>query len=71
LNQNFKNYLCDTAKTSHKLDLIVEIKTPFEEKALQAVDFASWAIFRKYQYGDDSYYNIIKNKIVEESPLFS
>ena len=37
---------------------------------LQAVDFVSWAIFRKYEYGDDSYYNLIKNKIVEENPLF-
>ena len=24
------------------------------ETSLQAVDFVSWAIFRKYEYGDDS-----------------
>ena len=37
---------------------------------LQAVDFASWAIFRKYEKNDDSYYRIIKGKIIEENPLF-
>ena len=48
----------------------VEIKTPSEEKSLQAVDFVSWAIFRKYEFGDDSYYNVVKEKIIEENPLF-
>ena len=48
----------------------VLIKTPHEEKTLQAVDFTSWAIFRKYEYGDDSYYKIIKKKIIEENPFF-
>jgi hypothetical protein len=48
----------------------IAIKTSFEEKTLQAVDFASWAIFRKYEKNDDSYYKIIKGKIIEENPLF-
>ena len=70
LNQNFKDYLRSFAKRNHQLDLQIEIKTPFEEKSLQAVDFISWSIFRKYQYHDESYYNLIKQKIAEESPLF-
>ena len=70
LNLNFKNYLTQQAKVNHKLDLVVEIKTPFEEKALQAVDFVSWAIFRKYEYDDESYYRIFKHKIFEENVLF-
>ncbi len=70
LNENFKSYLSNQIKNKHKLDLEVIIKTPSEEKSLQAVDFISWAIFRKYEYGDDGYYNIIKNKIAEENPLF-
>lgn len=57
-------------RNRHKIDVNIQIKTPSEEKALQAVDFVRWAIFRKYEYGDDSYYNLIKNKIVEENPLF-
>lgn len=70
LNQNFKDYLENQASLNHGVTLKVEIKTSAEEKALQAVDFISWAIFRKYEYGDDSYSNIIRTKIVEENPLF-
>jgi hypothetical protein len=57
-------------KEMHGLDLRIEIKTPAEEKSLQAVDFVSWAIFRKLEFGDDTYYNYIKKKIVEEDSLY-
>ncbi len=70
LNENFKSYLNRQVKSNHNGTMKVSIKTPSGEKSLQAVDFISWAIFRKYENGDDSYYNIIKNKIIEESPLF-
>jgi hypothetical protein len=70
LNENFKRYIDHQAKNNHKINIDVKIKTPSEEKSLQVVDYASWAIFRKYECGDDSYYNLIKNKITEESPLF-
>mgnify|MGYP001615995040 FL=1 len=70
LNENFKNYLTNQARNNYRVDIKIEIKTPYEEKGLQAVDFISWAIFRKYEYGDDSYYNIIKEKIMEENSLF-
>ncbi|MCX5718320.1 MAG: DUF3800 domain-containing protein [Nitrospirae bacterium] len=70
LNENFKNYLNSQVENRHKAKIEVLIRSPHEEKSLQAVDFVSWAIFRKYEYGDDSYYNSIKNKIVEENPLF-
>lgn len=70
LNENFKNYLNNQVKNKHKVNIDIKIKSPSEEKVLQAVDFACWAIFRRYEYGDDSYYNLIRNKIVEENPLF-
>lgn len=70
LNENFKDYLKSQAVRNHKVDLAIEIKSPHEEKALQAVDFISWAIFRKYQLGDEVYYDIFKKKIIEENPLF-
>lgn len=70
LNENFKSYLKNKALNTHKVDLQIEIKTPFEDKALQAVDFISWAVFRKYEYRDESYYEMIRKKIVEENPLF-
>ncbi|OGG12984.1 hypothetical protein A2773_05845 [Candidatus Gottesmanbacteria bacterium RIFCSPHIGHO2_01_FULL_39_10] len=71
LNANFKNYLEAQLNNRHKLILKIEIKTPNEEKALQVVDFASWAIFRKYEHDDKYYYDLIKKSIVEERGLFS
>lgn len=70
LNDNFKNYLNQQAKNNHALDLKVVIRTPAEEKALQAADFVSWALFRNREHGDESYYNLIKGRVIEESPLF-
>jgi arsenate reductase-like glutaredoxin family protein len=70
LNDNFKSYLRSQLAENHNIKLSVTINTPAEQKALQAADFVSWAIFRKYEYDDTSYYNIIKKKIVEEKPLF-
>ena len=70
LNENFRSYLREQMKNSHRLDLHIEIKTPAEEKSLQAVDFISWAIFRRLEYGDDVYYNLIRPRIIEENPLF-
>ena len=70
LNLNFKNYLQTQAKANHNLDLKIEIKTTFEEKTLQAVDFISWSIFRKYEYEDESYYDLFKKLIFEENALF-
>ena len=46
------------------------IKKSEEDKCLQAVDFICWAIFRKLEHKDDSYYNLIKDRIKEENPLF-
>lgn len=70
LNQNFKKYITDNIKKSHGIDIEVLIKTPSEEKSLQAVDFVSWSVFRKYEHSDSSYYEIIKNKINLETTLF-
>ncbi|MDE2188750.1 MAG: DUF3800 domain-containing protein [Patescibacteria group bacterium] len=70
LNTNFKNYLTDQVKNNHHAKMDVQIATPAAEKSLQVADFASWAIYRKYETGDDSYYNIIKPKIIEESFLY-
>jgi undecaprenyl pyrophosphate synthase len=70
LNSNFKKYLEFQAGRNHKLKLNVLIKTPQNEKCLQAVDFVSWAIFRKHEFDDEYYYEIIKEKIVEENLLY-
>ncbi|MDH4161855.1 MAG: DUF3800 domain-containing protein [Nitrospirota bacterium] len=70
LNLNFKSYLQSQLAKNHNVSVKISIKTPAEEKALQAVDFASWAIFRKYESRDEEYYKIIKRRVVEEKPLF-
>jgi len=70
LNDNFKHYLTDQIASKQRLPIRVEIRTSREEKCLQIVDFACWAIFRKREHGDDSYWEIIKERIFEESPLF-
>ncbi|OGM15913.1 hypothetical protein A2V56_04825 [Candidatus Woesebacteria bacterium RBG_19FT_COMBO_42_9] len=70
LNENFKNYLKNQVSNRHKVDMAVEIKTPAQERSLQAVDFVSWSIFRKYEHGDETYYNLIKSKVIEENSLF-
>ena len=70
LNENFKDYLQRQVNNQHQLLLDIEIASPIKEKALQVVDFVSWAIFRKYEKGDDTYYNLISEKIIEEAPLF-
>jgi len=70
LNQNFTAYLKNQVRNNHKLDIDIEIKSPTQEKALQVVDMLSWSVFRKYEHGDESYYNIIKPDIIEENSLF-
>ena len=70
LKENFKNYLNESITKWGNDSFEIKIKPSHTEKCLQAVDFISWAIFRKYESGDYEYYEIIKNKIIEENLLF-
>jgi len=70
LNANFKKYLKHKIKSDHHLDIQIDIKPLADEKCLQVVDFASWAIFRSKERQDGSYRNLIKKRIIEESGLF-
>lgn len=70
LNENFKIYLSQQVGNNSNKNMRISIKTPSEEKSLQAVDFVSWAIFRKYEMGDEHYYNFFKTRIIEENPLY-
>ena len=70
LNLNFKQYISQQVKKNHGVELVVEIKRPSEEKALQIVDFVSWGVFRKHEHNDDTYYNIIKDLIRENTSLY-
>jgi hypothetical protein len=71
IRENFEKYLKDNLiKRGSNGRIEIKIKPSHTEKCLQAVDFVSWAIFRKYEKGDYEYYEDIKDKIVEESLLF-
>lgn len=70
LNENFKSYLTSQIAKNHQRKIQVSLATPAEEKCLQIADFACWAIFRKLEKKDEKYYEMIKEKITEESPLF-
>jgi hypothetical protein len=70
LNQNFKNYLESQVNDIRQVEIKINIKTPYQEKSLQAVDFVSWSIFRNLEHNDNKYYDIIKSKIIEDSWLF-
>jgi hypothetical protein len=41
-----------------------------DDKCLQAVDFASWALWQKYENGDNTYSDIISSKIVKEYVMY-
>ncbi len=70
VRQNFIDYLTK-AMGNHREDKIsVELHTSHENKSLQAIDFISWAIFRKYEKGDYEFYEIVKDKIVDEKVMF-
>lgn len=70
LNENFKNYIAKKINEHHNLNIQTIVSHPSNHKGLQVVDACSWAVFRKYEYKDNSYYNIIKNHIIEDSLLF-
>jgi len=71
LRENFIEYLGRGMTTRHRGNFSVELHKSHDNKSLQAVDFISWAIFRKYERGDFQFYELIKSKIVDERLLFS
>ncbi|MDO8590987.1 MAG: DUF3800 domain-containing protein [bacterium] len=70
LKENFINYLTGAMKKRRKGEITIELHSSHENRSIQAVDFISWAIFRKYERGDYEFYEIIKEKIVDERLLF-
>lgn len=70
LRENFISYLTGSMNKRHDGPFVVELHSSHENKSLQAVDFISWALFRKYEHGDYEFYEIIKSKIIDERLLF-
>ncbi len=70
LRENFIGYLTTSMRKRREDPFNVTLHASHENKSLQAVDFISWAIFRKYEHGNYEFYEIIKSKIVDERLLF-
>lgn len=70
IRKNFEQYIEQALRDRRGGAVSLESKASHDDKCLQAVDFLSWAIFRKYERGDFGYYEIIREKICEESLLF-
>ena len=70
LRENFEQYLLESMIDKRDGHVTIRLRASHEEKALQAVDFISWAIFRKYELGDYEFYEIIKDLVIEENLLF-
>jgi hypothetical protein len=49
-----------------KAVLVVEHSESKSESALQVADAVAWALFQKYERGDDSFYTLVKDKIALE-----
>jgi hypothetical protein len=59
--------LADKVKSaSNSTNFTFKLARPFDVKGLQAVDFISWALFRKLEHEDCEYAEIIRSKIVGE-----
>ena len=71
LRENFIDYLTSSMKKRRDCHFEVQLHASHENKSLQAVDFISWAIFRKYERGDFEFYEMIKSKIIDERLLFA
>ena len=68
LNENFLSYL--KSQNKDKLDIEFIIETPYQKKGLQVVDVLSYAIYQKYENGNDELYSMIEKLIIEEKFLF-
>lgn len=51
------------------MDMSVSSKSSDAEKSLQVADFISWAIFRKYEMKDESFYGMISFMIEYEEMI--
>jgi|TARA_Y100000310_G_scaffold89559_2_gene86654 hypothetical protein len=69
LRDDFDNYIKAQLKG---LDCKISIDHEDSKSngCLQVLDFISGAIFRKYEFGEQDFYGIIKEKIILEKDIF-
>jgi hypothetical protein len=64
----FRAYL-ERAGAGRGWSMQVLVQRPEQDKALQAVDFCSWAIFRRHEFGDGQFRELIRERLVEWEDL--
>ena len=55
---------------TNDLSFETRIIAPSNDKCLQAVDFASWALWQKYEFGNETYSDMIAEKIAREYIMY-
>ena len=67
LNKRFSDNLIES---KHGKKFAVSIVKPSDDKCLQAVDFVSWALWQKYEREDNTYSDLITDKIIHEYEMY-
>jgi len=67
LNDDFSKSI---ANRTQDISFDINIMPPDENKCLHAVDFVSWALWQKYEKGDEIYSDIIADKIIKEYVMY-
>jgi hypothetical protein len=68
IKQNFKNYIEMNFENNERKVRFQQLQS-FNDNGLLIVDFVAWAVNRKYNFNEDSYYNIIKDKKIKVSVI--
>lgn len=69
LRDDFDSYILNY-KARWNVKIGIEHKDSYADRGLQAVDFVAWAVNRKYNTSDDTFYKIIEPKIKHKKELF-
>ena len=66
-SKTFNTHFSDgVINSKHGSVMIVNIRKPHDDKCLQAADFVSWALWQKYEKGNERFANLLSDKIVRE-----
>ncbi len=70
IRENFNEYIQHQLRIKNKAKKVEIRHIPSTaSQPLQVVDFVAWAIARRYNHGDSSYYNIVEHKIKNKNRM--
>jgi len=68
VRENFNQYIKYKLRGKAR-NIRIHHKASISSQPLQVVDFVAWSINRKFNFGDDSYFNLIEDKIVNRKDM--